>query len=417
MVNHEKNELLYFGPVFTKPTETNHLLSMARTTLSRRRRKQTSPARGSDSRKNEGNHSSDVEKPNNHPCDGGKYQTYAFFFSLAVMIYLLFDSSGVNNSSSNQVVYSEPRRAIVPATSTKVDFTYGTILAGLNSPGAYSQLESTLEQNIHPLVHYEDSVDGIRICIITNEYVGIGPSGGIGHVLYELTRLLSDHNAIVTVVYLGEDRIDDKIVRDHAASGISIVRAPQPKIKIEPNHTSLRDSYKALHFLMESEAKNEIFDIIHFNDYLGHALFPLYAKKQGWLLASSKVVITLHGTAGWTRLANDMSLPRNLDDLRLDWCEMQAISLADYICAPSKFIATYVLSRGTKIGGNLFHIGNAPPSAQSGNATNHDKATNTNTNTISEIVFFGRVEYRKGLNLFVKGLDLFASGHPGVLVS
>ena len=128
-------------------------------------------------------------------------------------------------------------------------------------------------------------------------------------------------------------------------------------------------------------------------------------------------MITLHGTAGWTRLANGMSLPRNLDDLRQDWCEMQAISLADYVWAPSKFMATYVLSRGIEIGGNLFHIGNAPPPAQSGNVTNHDKATNTNSNTISEIVFFGRVEYQKGPDLFINGLDLFASGHPGVLVS
>lgn len=334
-----------------------------------------------------------------------RYQVRAFFGVLSVMVYLRV---------TNQVDHSEPPRAsIFAATSAKssVDFTYGTTLAGRNAIGAYGQLESILEQNFQPLVHREHSVAGIKVCIITNEYFGIGPLGGIGHVLYELTRLLSKHNAVVTVVYLGENKIDDEIVRDNAARGISLVRAPRPKILIEPNHNSLKDSYRALHFLMESEAKNELFDIVHFNDYLGHGLYPLYAKKQGWLLARSKVVITLYGTDGWTKMASEMTLPRNLNDLRLDWCEMQAIALADYVCASSKFIATYVLSRGIKIGGNLFHIGNAPPLVQSGKAANRNKMINK----FSEIVLFGRFEFHPGLDLFIKGLDLFALGHPGVL--
>ena len=290
------------------------------------------------------------------------------------------------------------------------DFTYGTILAGLNSPGAYSQLETNVQGFLKD--HYYGincNVSGYSIGIFTYEYVGIGPSGGIGHVLYELAHLLSKHNATVTIVYLGENRIDDKIVRDHAASGISIVRAPPPKVTLSPNHVTLQASYKALSFLKE----NEIFDIIHFNDYLGHALLPLYAKKQGWLLANTQVVITLHGPASWARLANGMSLPRNLDEITLDWYELEAISHADYIWAPSKFMAAYIASRGVELKyERVYNLANTPPSSQIEVSPSVGKI-----NRLLEIVFFGRLEIRKGPLLFVKALNLLVKKHQGILVS
>ena len=341
-----------------------------------------------------------------------RLQVRVLFFFLGLLLLKIRGPLFFNPIASQLPIALENAK-VAMAKAFPSDFTYGTVIAGLNSPGAYSQLETNVQGFLKD-DHYGINchVSGYSIGIFTYEYHGIGPSGGIGHVLYELALLLSKHNAIVTLVYLGEDRMEDKIVRDYAARGISIVKAPPPKVTLSPNHVTLQPSYKALHFLMESEAKNEIFDIIHFNDYLGHALFPLYAKKQGWLLANTQVVITLHGPASWARLASGMSLPRNLDEISIDWYELEAISQADYIWAPSKFMAAYVASRGVELKHErVYNLANTPPSSQIEVSPSVGEI-----NRILEIVFFGRLEIRKGPLLFVKALNLLVKKHLGILV-
>lgn len=288
-----------------------------------------------------------------------------------------------------------------------IDFTYGSILAPRNSRRAYETLDRVRFNSV--MKFPSTDLSGLRVCIFTAEFGGIFPSGGIGYVLSDLAVLLASHNVSVTVAYLGSGQLipehTSAIQRLLDKKNISFINLPEPHIQLVPNHISLVGSYKALHFLRNG-GKDQ-FDIVHFNDYLGHAIYPLYAKRQGWLLDKTQIVVCLHGTTMWSRLANK-EYPQTTDDISVNWIEREAISSADFIWAPSKFIATSLISEGVVLPENVVVLKNAPPESNVVGKNAMISTTKTirksQIDDVNEITFFGRLETRKGPMLFVAAL-------------
>lgn len=296
------------------------------------------------------------------------------------------------------------------------DFTYGSILAGRIPKRAYDNLNGIQFKSITDFA--EANIKGLRVCIFTIEFEGIFPTGGIGYVLSELAKLLATEGANVTVAFLGSGKIDASLLTELANKSISFIKVPEPFIPVVPHHASLVASYRALQFLMNEQDQ---FDIIHFNDYLGHALFPLYAKRQGWLLEKTKVAITLHGTVMWSQLANK-EFPQAPDDINTYWIEREAISTADFIWAPTKYIATSLIAQGVILPENVVVLKNAPPSTLAANPTDNstlsqelEESSERPTPFINEITFFGRLETRKGPILFIDALVELSRQHKNTL--
>jgi len=335
------------------------------------------------------------------------------FIGFLLVSFLLSGKDELNcaNHPNCTTRLSCPIRSDQTNQSSLADFTYGTILAGRNSDNAYKNLDLISFKSVENSSN--SNIKGLRVCIFTSEFGGIFPSGGIGYVLAELADLLASQKAHVTVAYLGSGKIEETLTKDLKKRGVSFIKLPEPDIPVAPNHISLVGSYKAVLYLMD---KQNQFDIIHFNDYLGHAIYPLYAKRQGWLLENTKVVVTLHGTTMWSRLANKQ-FPQTLDDISVNWIEREAISAADVIWAPSKFIATSLISEGVVLPENVVILKNAPPNLD--HISKHSKSVDRKIKSIvpfvKEIVFFGRLELRKGPLLFVDALEAMSKKYPNIL--
>lgn len=341
---------------------------------------------------------------------------YVLFFSIGLLYFsvwhgiILMQLLHHRTHSAESLEVQHDARQNDAAQPPVVDYTYGTIIAGRNTAHAYRSLDSVEFEN--GAMNKNTDVNGIRICMFTDEYGGIYPSGGIGYVVAETAALLAANGADVTIAYLGDGIAEELMLKKLQNQSISFVNVPESLVPASPNHVTLTRSYKALLHLM---ADGLHFDIIHFNDYFGHALLPLYAKRQGWLLAETKVVITLHGVTSWARAAN-RKLPSTVDDISVDWFETEAVSNADYILAPSKFIAKFLVSRGVVLPRRVTVLPNAPPEMDL-QPLEHKIAEGSQSEYVTEIVFFGRLEYRKGPTLLVDALALLAKKYPAILVS
>jgi len=337
-------------------------------------------------------------------------------FFASNLFYLTLPGQNLPNCANQSNCTIKPKCAIQPGhidqSSSLSEFTYGTILAGRNSDKAYNDLDLIRYNSVENSP--DSNIRGLRVCIFTAEFGGIFPSGGIGYVLAELANLLASQKAYVTVAYLGSGKLDETLAKDLRERGVLFIKLPEPDIEVAPNHISLVGSYKALLYLRD---KHNHFDIIHFNDYLGHAIYPLFAKRQGWLLEKTTVVVTLHGTTMWSRLANKQ-FPQTLDDISVNWIEREAISAADVIWAPSKFIATSLISEGVILPENVVILKNAPPTLEHINSKHEesfDGKTKRNMPFTNEIVFFGRLEMRKGPLLLIDALVALSKKHPTIL--
>lgn len=293
-----------------------------------------------------------------------------------------------------------------------LDFTYGTLLAGKNVPSAYTYLEQSLIINEEKRVNKKANLSLLRVGIFTDELRGIGTPGGIGYCVSELAFLLSKNGATVTIVFLGSGDPTEEMKNYMKKHKIIFVKLNPPLIKLESQSSILFKSYYSLLYLMQKNESEE-FDVIHFNDYLGHGLLPLYAKRQGWLLQSSNIIVTLHGTSGWARFGNKV-LPQSTFDISIDWIEKESISQADIVLAPSKFMASFASSRGVRMK-NIVLMPNAPPNVP---VTKSDQifVDEEKDYKILEIVFFGRLEFRKGPFLFIEAVKIFAKSYPDITV-
>lgn len=157
-------------------------------------------------------------------------------------------------------------------------------------------------------------------------------------------------------------------------------------------------SYATLQFFLKPP---KTYDVVHFSDNNGLAFYTLLAKRQGWAATLQKTafVVGLHGPdVSWAALLNKR-YPSSEYALELDHFERRSVELADYVVSPSQYMLDYLDARGWRIPHERFLIRNvlARPSSL------HAEAASS---AVNEVVFFGRLEIRKGLRLF---LDAFHS--------
>lgn len=228
----------------------------------------------------------------------------------------------------------------------------------MNSKNSYRNIKNEL--NIDHIAIEERNVrlNGIRVGIFTNELGNRFSSEGIGYCVEDLGFLLASRGADVTLLYLGNGKLSGKILTSLAYNGIEFVNLNYTETKIESPPYTMNKSFYALLHLMKVE-NTMPYDLVHFNDYLGHGMFTLFAKRQGWLLSRTKVLVTLYGISNWKRLGNK-ELLKNTKDISIDYFEKQAIADADIVVAPSRFIAEYILSRGIDMK-KVVHLPNPPP--------------------------------------------------------
>lgn len=163
-------------------------------------------------------------------------------------------------------------------------------------------------------------------------------------------------------------------------------------------------SYEVLQYLSLAPVP---YDIVHFPDNSGLGYYSMLAKLQGWALASTHFITGLHGPdVQWAALLNKR-YPSTDFALELDWYERKTVELADTIVSPSAYMLDFLDSRGWKVPEERFVVRNALAQTLS--------AVQIEGKPLTELVFFGRLETRKGFGIFLDSITrLIKQQDPGV---
>lgn len=241
------------------------------------------------------------------------------------------------------------------------------------------------------------------ICILTRDIQGPIRNGGIGTAYFALAKTLANAGHRVSVFYtLGnhcETESMDHWVREFAKLGVRLVPMP---LYIGPElDTSYytRRSYEVFQWLSRHESE---FDIIHVPEWAGEAYYCLLARKQGIAFKNTYFCVGTHSPWMWHKLGNQTYV-ESLDDLEVDFLERECVRLADYVVSPSAYMLSWMYDNGwnlpmaTYVEPNLIHESILHP-IEPKNMT-VDKV-NKEQNSNLEFVFFGRLETRKGIEVF-----------------
>jgi glycosyltransferase involved in cell wall biosynthesis len=264
---------------------------------------------------------------------------------------------------------------------------------------------------------YSKKTDGVpvRICLATSVISGPTRTGGVGTAFYSLARHLAEERRIgrpvfeVTVLYAAHPY--------YSVGNFSYWRDKFSQWQIEfllpPISPSLVDgaeyvkrSYTVFQYLRENQNK---FDVITFPDYTTIGYFTTLAKHQQLAFQNVALVIQCHSTIRWIDELN-FRPPKGHDTLGYYYMEQKSAEHADSRISPSKYFlgwmqeANYNLSSGMNfVIQNLYYP-----------LTNYVPLKPKMLHT-SHFAFFGRLEIRKGLLVFLEAVDFWLNAMPDSL--
>jgi glycosyltransferase involved in cell wall biosynthesis/predicted O-methyltransferase YrrM len=261
---------------------------------------------------------------------------------------------------------------------------------------------------------------GRSLCLAVNEIDGLQRNGGIGTYNWLTAQLLAKNGWRVHILYCGADP------GGHALQGVNLrLRAAgigfswigdfeMPRAFAAPGH------FRHFHVNLSEHARVALeelhrthsFDLIEFADWGALGFRAIQARRCGSALTDVRMLVKLHSSSQWMRQGNGF-WPCGDVDLQLDYCERYAFENADVQASPSRYMLEYARSVGWNVRGDARVIAN-PVTAACGIVVFRSakerpfaerKATMPQTAGLPELVFFGRLETRKGLELFLDAIE------------
>jgi glycosyltransferase involved in cell wall biosynthesis/GT2 family glycosyltransferase len=239
----------------------------------------------------------------------------------------------------------------------------------------------------------------MKICLVSNEILGAHRNGGIGTATSHLALLLARNGHSVTLFYAGETALEslDPWAAYYEAANVTICHYPGSRARINP-------AWMRQPVAIFEQLQHQNFDVILFQDWmaLGHAC--LVAKRAGLAFEHTTLCVITHSNTAWLLEAN-LAFPKSRDELALIHMEQQAVELADAIVSPSRHLVEWMSGAGWKLPANTSVIPYYLDEPGLLDAEPRLTAwARRHTRKASHVVFFGRLEQRKGIQIFLEAL-------------
>lgn len=236
----------------------------------------------------------------------------------------------------------------------------------------------------------------LRICFVTGEVLGAHKNGGIGTATTHAALFLARAGHQVTIVYTGVPWIDylHPWVKRCEAAGVALTHLDARFGEIYP--LWLRETCVIYDYLKGTE-----YDVILFQDWEGPAFASVVAKRAGSAFARTVLAIIAHGPTAWLLDAN-RALARDQRTLAHLHMERIAFEQADAVLCPSRHMRDWLKATGMGLATDPealpLYLWSDPDDAlpeRQGRALEH----------VGRIAFFGRLETRKGVDLFIDAIS------------
>jgi len=248
----------------------------------------------------------------------------------------------------------------------------------------------------------------LKVCVVTSEILGPVKNGGIGTATSALIDNLSANGHAVTILYTlvqrgrpeCAERTWEHWVNKHAERGIVLTHIP---------HDGDYREWLQKSWLVKQHLASHDYEAVYFNEHHGSGYYALAAKRAGLKPFVDRVhcVIT-HGSIEWVFNTNDQRLHRPAD-LQMVGVERRSVEWADAVIGPSQYLLKEYQSYGWALPTHTYRQPYAFPISGKKQARGRVP--------VKEIVFFGRLETRKGLWLFCEALDRMGEALRGYKVT
>lgn len=236
----------------------------------------------------------------------------------------------------------------------------------------------------------------LRICFVTVEFHGLFKNGGIGTANTALALALAGQGFEVTVAIANADAAGPKpsagsyaqLQAHYAGQGIALEHVPPP---VGP------DDARTVSYAVYQYLRPRGFDIVMFNDNAGQGFYTLLAKQAGLLTPAPLLCVVAHGPLDWVAELNAQE--HFFRGMPVAYMESRCAGLADLLISPSRYLLDWMTARGWVARGQGMVLQNLI-----GTAAQPDAVPPT-AHPVDELVFFGRQETRKGLDLFCDAID------------
>lgn len=248
--------------------------------------------------------------------------------------------------------------------------------------------------------------ESLRICIATEQITGPVRNGGIGSTYANLALMLAECGFSVTVLYLRGRQVEthtiDHWVAHYAERGVRLVPAPDyaRADRLSTNADRwLRVPYNMMRWLIDNPM-----DVVHVSEWRGTGYLCLLAKRQGWAFADTLFVVKTSSPWMWNRLYGGHTLER-ADDLVKNHAERRSVELGDVVVGGSLHLLRWMASQGYRLPpGRAFVQPNVATFKTLEPLMRSRTLTPGARTPIDELVFFGRLEVRKGLFIFCQAI-------------
>ena len=247
------------------------------------------------------------------------------------------------------------------------------------------------------------SHDQQRLLIVTPDLHGPIRNGGIGTAFSALAETATKIGFDVTVAYaLGHHSEDGPIsrwVEHYAENGIKLVPIEEQSSAPIIDAPWYRVPAWNVHNWLSKNQQG--FDLVIFPEWMGLAYYVLLAKSQGLDYGKLIIAINTHSPESWA-IEGNRQLPEWPDAIDRDFMERECVRRADVLISPSAYMLDWMTAHNWQLTERRMVLPNLmPPSLREGQRL----ARTDRKQNIDRVVFFGRLEPRKGLKLFCDGMD------------
>lgn len=242
-----------------------------------------------------------------------------------------------------------------------------------------------------------------RLLIVTPDLHGPIRNGGIGTAFAALAETAANLGFDVTIAYtLGlhsEDGPISRWVEHYEERGIRLI--PLEEQGCGPVIDAPWYRVPAWHVHNWLRKIQQEFDVVIFPEWMGLAYYVLLAKNQGLDYNELTIIINTHSPESWA-VEGNRHLPEWPDAIDRDFMERECVRRADVLVSPSAYMLDWMSAHGWQLAERRMVIPNLMP--QSLRVASQSARINSKQH-IERIVFFGRLEPRKGLKLFCDAID------------
>ena len=249
-----------------------------------------------------------------------------------------------------------------------------------------------------------------RICVATPDILGPIKNGGIGTAYHHVARMLAAWGHDVVIAYVNPNAADAEqmaATRDfYAGFGVAFEPiVPRPGGS-SPLQRVPAPTWALLDWLL---ARERPFDIVHVSEWRGLGYGPLLAKALGLDFGTTHFVVKGSSPTLWSREGNRQFVSTEAE---LGWVfmERRSVELADTVICGSAHLLGWMRAAGYDLPARAFVWPNVFPAPDPDPAAAAARAVRDGA-PLREVVFFGRLEPRKGLVLFADAVSRLA--HQG----